>query len=444
MATTESSLRDVADGAVKTALKKGANQASGRAYRVREVSVTWRDGKLEKIHEATTRGVGISLYVDGRYSTVSSSDLRPEALETFIADAVALTKSLAKDPFRSLPDPKLYEGRAKVDLQLEDPKYAAVTPEERRRIVREVEAAARGVKGNEAIISVTTDFSDTLSESWRVASNGFSGGRRDTSFFASAQVSVKEADGRKPEDWAYAGARFFGELPEVASIGREAAERTIRSIGSKKAESAVLPMVLENRSAGRMVAFLQGPLSGASLQQKRSFFEGRLGQTIGGPLLTVTDDPFLPKGFGSRLFDGEGLAARALPVFEKGVLKNYYIDTYYGKKLGVAPTTAGMSNARWALGTKGRVDLVRGIEDGIFVTSFLGGNSNGTTGDFSLGVRGFRIRKGEIAEPVSEMNISGNHLEFWKRLIAVGNDPYPYSSSRTPTLVFDGVQFAGV
>ncbi len=444
MATTESSLRDVADGAVKTALKKGAKQASGRAYRVREVSVTWRDGKLEKIHEATTRGVGISLYVDGRYSTVSSSDLRPEALETFIADAVALTKSLAKDPFRSLPDPKLYEGRAKVDLQLEDPKYAAVTPEERRRIVREVEAAARGVKGNEAIISVTTDFSDTLSESWRVASNGFSGGRRDTSFFASAQVSVKEADGRKPEDWAYAGARFFGELPEVASVGREAAERTIRSIGSKKAESAVLPMVLENRSAGRMVAFLQGPLSGASLQQKRSFFEGRLGQTIGSPLLTVTDDPFVPKGFGSRLFDGEGLAARAMPVFEKGALRNYFIDTYYGKKLGVAPTTAGMSNARWALGTKGRVDLVRGIEDGIFVTSFLGGNSNGTTGDFSLGVRGFRIRNGEIAEPVSEMNISGNHLEFWKRLTAVGNDPYPYSSSRTPTLVFDAVQFAGV
>jgi PmbA protein len=42
------------------------------------------------------------------------------------------------------------------------------------------------------------------------------------------------------------------------------------------------------------------------------------------------------------------------------------------------------------------------------------------------------------------MNISGNHLEFWKRLVAVGNDPYPYSAIRTPTLVFDAVQFAGV
>ena len=63
---------------------------------------------------------------------------------------------------------------------------------------------------------------------------------------------------------------------------------------------------------------------------------------------------------------------------------------------------------------------------------------------FSLGVQGYRIRNGQVAEPVAEMNISGNHLELWKRLSAVGNDPYPYSSSRTPTLVFDGVQFAGV
>jgi PmbA protein len=58
-------------------------------------------------------------------------------------------------------------------------------------------------------------------------------------------------------------------------------------------------------------------------------------------------------------------------------------------------------------------------------------------------VQGYRVRAGAIAEPVGEMNISGNQMDLWKRLIAVGNDPYPYSPGRTPTLVFDGVQFAG-
>jgi PmbA protein len=40
--------------------------------------------------------------------------------------------------------------------------------------------------------------------------------------------------------------------------------------------------------------------------------------------------------------------------------------------------------------------------------------------------------------------VSGNHLELWQRLVAVGNDPYPYSPLATPTLLFEGVQFAGL
>jgi predicted Zn-dependent protease len=87
-----------------------------------------------------------------------------------------------------------------------------------------------------------------------------------------------------------------------------------------------------------------------------------------------------------------------------------------------------MSNLEWALGDKGRDALAAEAGEGILVTGFLGGNSNSTTGDFSLGAQGFRIRGGKIAEPVGEMNVSGNHLELWRRLASVGNDPYPYSA----------------
>jgi PmbA protein len=130
-------------------------------------------------------------------------------------------------------------------------------------------------------------------------------------------------------------------------------------------------------------------------------------------------------------------------VFERGVLRSYYVDTYYGRKLGVPPTTSRSSNLAWSLGERSPAQLLADLGEGVLVTGFLGGNSNGTTGDFSLGVRGFRIRGGRLAEPVGEMNVSGNHAELWNRLVAVGNDPYPYSSMRTPTLVFEGVQFAG-
>ena len=436
-------LLDIAQSAVKTALAKGAKEAAANLSRSREVETVWRDGKLEKTQEATSRNINLALYVDDRYAMVSSSDLRTEALEQFIADSVVLTRALGKDPHRTLPEPSLYAGQAKLDLKLADPRHDTFSTDDRRRLAKELEAAARSVPGNDKMLSVTGEVSDARTESYKVHSNGFVGHRVDTRYFLSAQVSVKDPDGRRPEDGAYAGSRFFGELPTPLSLGQDAARRTLARVGAKKGDSAQLTMAIDARAAGRMVSFLLGPLAGASLQQKRSFLEGKLGTALGSPLLHLTDDPLIPKGFGSRLYDQEGIAAKARPVFEAGVLRNYFIDTYYAKKLGVAPTTGGLSNLIWKLGTKGQAGLLADLKEGIFVTGFLGGNSNSTTGDFSLGVQGFRVRNGQLAEPVGEMNISGNHLEFWKKLAALGNDPYPYSALRTPTLVFEGVQFAG-
>ena len=444
MSTSQTDVREIARAAMKSALAKGAKEAAATFNRSRNVSLEWRDGKVEKINEATTRGLTLQLYVDGRYSQVSSSDLRPEALDTFIADSISMTRVLSEDPFRSLPDPALYEGRASVDLQLEDPAYPTVTPDQRRKAAQQMEEAARAVKGAESILSVSTGFDDTRTESFRVASNGFEGTRVDTVFFVSASVSVKDADGRRPEDYSFGGSRFLGEVPAVSEVGRQAAERAISRLGAKKPPSAVMTLVIDNRAAGRLMGALGGPLSGASLQQKRSFLEGKLGQAVGSPLLDVVDDPLIPRAFGSRLYDGEGLAARKRPVFEKGVLRSYYIDTYYGKKLKMAPTSGGTSNLAWTLGPKPQAAILKDVGEGILVTGFLGGNSNGTTGDYSFGVQGFRIRGGERAEPVGEMNIAGNMLELLKKLTAVGNDPWPYSSMRTPTLVFEGVQLAGV
>jgi len=48
-----------------------------------------------------------------------------------------------------------------------------------------------------------------------------------------------------------------------------------------------------------------------------------------------------------------------------------------------------------------------------------------------------------LGGPVGEMNISGNHRELWKRLVEVGNDPYPYTTMLTPSLRFEKVSLSG-
>src|SRR6185436_5306860 len=107
------------------------------------------------------------------------------------------------------------------------------------------------------------------------------------------------------------------------------------------------------------------------------------------------------------------------------------------------PTSGSTPNLTWTLGAKSQKELLTDAKEALCITGFIGGNTNAGTGDFSLGVVGFRVRNGEIAEPLAEMNLSGNHLEFWKKLVALGNDPFPYSSLRTPTLVFENVSVAG-
>ena len=88
--------------------------------------------------------------------------------------------------------------------------------------------------------------------------------------------------------------------------------------------------------------------------------------------------------------------------------------------------------------------MIAQCRKGIFVTSFVGGNSNSTTGDFSTGIIGMYVEDGKIIKPVNEMNITGNHNDIWNQLADVGNDMYTISSWRRPSLYLTDIEFSGL
>ena len=317
-------------------------------------------------------GLSLSLYIDGQFSSHRTSDLRKDALQKFMRDTVAMTKYLTPDPYRSLPDPKYYEDRATKDLDLVDPMYPEVSADQRHEIARNVEAAALD-RGGDKIISVTAGYYDSLSESAVVSSNGFRGTSKSTAFWSGASATAKDEGDRRPEDWWWQGGRRHREvLSNPTAIGRKAVERALARVGSEKIATETMPMIVENRTMGRLLRFMGGALYGRNLQQSNSYLEGKLGEKIGSDLLTVIDDPFLPRGQNSRHFDGEGISAKTMPIFEKGVLRNYYIDTYYGKKLEMAATTGSPSNITFVPGEKSPEEWMKELDRGILVTGFPG------------------------------------------------------------------------
>jgi PmbA protein len=254
--------------------------------------------------------------------------------------------------------------------------------------------------------------------------------------------SVKSESARPSAGWSES-AILFEQLIK-SGIGEIALERALKKIGQGKIASGKMAMIVENRQVSRLFNPLVSALSGSAIQQKNSFLIDKLGEKVISDKITLTDDPFIPGGRGSRHFDAEGMATKKRLVFEKGILRQYYIDTYYGKKLDMQPTSGSTTNLVFEVGEKDLQGLIASINKGILVTGFNGGNSNSTTGDFSFGIDGFLIENGQIVKPVSEMNITGNMLKLWSNIGEFGNDVNTNSSWLMPSVLFEGVDFSGI
>jgi PmbA protein len=429
-----------AQDTVALAISKGAANARATAYRGRSVSYSVRDGKLEEVQDTTTMSVGFELYVDGRYSSHATSDLSPARFESFVAEAVALTKALEVDPHRTIPDPALYANRATVDLDLVDPSVAALTHDDRLGPCMEMDAVARS---DARVISATSSFSDSHDLTATVSSNGFSGTREATNAWIGADVTVKDAGDARPEGSWMVGGRYRADAQPAADTAKRALEDALARIGSTKGPTRNGLLVIHPRNAGRIVRQLLGPATGQAIQQRRSFWSGKDERKIFSDAFTLTDDPLLVRGLASKHFDDEGISAKARRVVDKGVVRDLYFDTYYARKLGRAPTTAWPSNLTFALGKRDLAAILADADDAILLTSWLGGNADPTSGDFSLGLRGHLVKNGKVGAPVGEMNATGNLVDLFAHLVEVGNDPWRYSSVQAPTLVFDGVSFSG-
>jgi len=433
-------LQERAAVAVDMAQAAGAEHAWASAHSSRSIQCHVRDGVLERMQHSHSRQLSVDLYVDGRYFSHSTSDLRDEPLRAFMAEAVELTRALQPDPFRSLPDPELYRGRASVDLDGLDEGLASMDTDTRVELCQRMNGRIAGKPG---VLSATSVVSDGRFGSAHASSNGFEGGEEGTFVSTSASVTLQDEGDKRPEGDMGAAARHLADLPDADWIADEALARARARLGASKGPTKTTTMVVDRLAAGRLLGALLAPARGWAVQQGRSFWAEKLGQGLVSKVLTLTDEPLLPRAMSSRLFDGEGIAARPRTLIQGGALRSLFIDTYYARKLGVAPTTGGSSNLVVKPGKGDLAALVADAREGVYVTSWLGGNSDSTSGEFSLGLRGHLIEKGKLGAPVGEMNVTGNLLELFSRLVKVGGDPWKHGSLHSPTLVFEGVSFSG-
>ena len=427
--------------AMDFALKNGCQAARVTLYNSASNSFEIRDMKMDRLQQATENSLVIHLFVDGRFGSFSTNRLDKNELEKLIRNGIESTRFLAEDKARTLPDASLYYKGGQPDLKLFDKKIDTIQTDDKIALAKSVCNEMMGKDSR--VISANSSYSDEMDSTYMIASNGFEGESSGSSFSISASISIKGDGDARPESYWYDSSLYYDTLIKEG-IGKKALERVLRKLGQKKTNSGKSMMVVDNMNSSRLLSPVIDALYGSSIQQKNSFLLDKQDQKVFGEKMTLMDEPHLVETPGARYFDNEGVATKLMPVIEKGILKNYYINTYIANKMEIKQTISSPSVLTMDMSDNNMDALVASVDKGILVTGFNGGNCNSSTGDFSYGIEGFLIENGKQTQPVSEMNVTGNMITLWNNLIKVGNDPRSFSSWRIPSLLFDEVDFSGL
>ena len=440
------------------AIAAGADAAEVVVQSGAELSVKVRRSETELIREAGSRGLGLRVFRDHRAAVTYTSDFTPEGLAAFVADSVALSRLAEPDELNELPEREWLLKGAAPDLDLWDDDALTVTTEDALTRARTAEAAALGY-------SPKVTNTDGASYS-RVVGAGalaladrsgvvFSGQSRGTYQSLVVEPICDDADGKKRNGHYWTADRFLSRLESPEAVGREAARRTIAKLDPEKLATQELPVVFDPDAARALVRLVFSVVSGGAIYRKASYLCGREGTEVASKLVTISDEPHIVRGPGSRGYDGEGLPTRRNVIVEAGALKTYLCDCYSARKLGRLPNgVAGRgvggsphvstSNLMLAPGEiQERRDLWKDLKRGLYVTDMMGFGFNAVTGDFSRGAAGFLIEDGKLTRPVGEITISRNLDELLQGIDAIASDLELRSSIAAPSFRVDRMTVSG-
>jgi PmbA protein len=440
--------------ALGRAQRRGASAADAVLVDSDARDVRVRGSEIEHVTQARSRTLGLRAFVRApgglRVALGSTTDLSAEAVARVVDDAVELAGATAPDPAAGLPGDGFATDLPELDLVA--PEDRSVPLEARIADARRAEAAARGVDPR----ITNSEGSEAGSVFSRVAfgnSEGFLG-EYESAHHGLFAMPVASEGGAMQTDYWLTTARALERLAPPEAVGRRAAERALRRLGSRRVATCRVPVVFEAITARSLLGHLAGCVTGGALYRKTSFLAGRLGETIAAPQVTVVDDGRLRGGLASRPFDGEGLATRRTLVIERGVLRSWLLDGYSARKLGLAPTgsasrsaggspAASASNFWLEPGASSLEEMIAGTERGLLVTWLFGHGFNPVTGDFSRGAAGLWIEDGRLAFPVHEVTIAGNLLEMLASIDAIGREVEWLGAVASPPLRVAQMTVAG-
>ena len=430
-------LSEKASYCLDLAKKFGATESSVVVSNSISETVNFRNKKLDESNRSDNLAIGITTYIGKKKSSISSSNLLKENLDTLIEKCIETTKNTPEDEFNSLPDKDLLAKEIK-DLDLYDD--TNIKNENKIEYLSRLEASASNDK---KIVNTESSFTQDKSNFILANSDGFSKGYKSSSFTASS-VTVAKDDKSMERDYEYSSKCHLKDIKEAEELGKLAAEQTIKKLSPKKIGSEKISLIFDKRIAKGILSTFASAIASSSISRGTSFLKDKINQKIFSDKINIFDKPDILKGLGSRSFDSEGVKTNTLKLVEQGILKHYLIDTYNGKKLNQKSNgrCGGTSNLYFDNGNISYKELLNSKSKCLYITETIGHGSNIVTGDYSVGANGFLVEKGEFKHPINEITIAGNFKDMFQNIILANDLEFKYATN-SPTMMIEGMIVAG-
>ena len=421
--------KKIGEELIKKAIQQGAQEAEAVIENTKEFQAVVRKGEVETLQKSVSRGLGLRVFFNKQLGFSYTSDLTPDSLDETVKKTVELARITEAKPWQGLPD---FGPQALPDLDLYDPEIAGVPDEKKIAIAKEVERIAMA---QDKRITNTDggSFSHVEREAGLFNSKGVSNLLKETRCSFGAYVIAGEGNNMQGGGWSSAK-RFFKELAPVEEVAKTAAQRALEMLGAKPVETKKVPVIFDRYAAPSFWMGILFALNGDAVFRKTTFMTEMLEKPIASPLITIHDDPTMPRFVGSMPFDGEGNITQKNTIVDKGILKTFYYDSQTARKAGVKVHTmarrggykggpsAGFLCIMVENGKDDPAALFKDVKEGLLVTGMRGAGTDVTTGAFSVGCSGFWIVDGAKAFPVDGVTLGGTTLDILKAIDKIAND----------------------
>jgi len=430
-------LESKASYCLELAKKLGATDASVNVGSSISETVNFRNKKLDESNRSDNLGIDITTFIGKKKSSISSSNLLKENLNVLIEKCIETTKNTPEDEFNALPDKDLLAKEVK-ELNLYDDTH--IENNDKIEYLSKLEASA---SKNKKIINTESSFTEDKSNFILANTDGFRKGFKTSSFVASS-VAVAKDDKSMERDYEYTLKCHLKDIKSAEELGKVAAEQTIRKLSPRKIGSKKIAIIFDKRIAKGILSTFASAITSSAISRGTSFLKDKIGQKIFSNSISIFDKPDILKGLGSQSFDSEGVKTETLKLVEQGILKDYLLDTYNGKKLNLKSNgrCGGTSNLYFDNGNVSYKDLLSSNSKCLYITQTIGHGSNIITGDYSVGATGFLVENGEFKYPVNEITIAGNFKDMFQNITLANDLEFEYSTN-SPTMMIEGMVVAG-